>query len=53
MKYRFDKDLGKVVEKPEKERELVEMLPVPQLHGMEAMRLIEELKHEMIHGRSR
>lgn len=51
MKYRYDKALGRVVEKPESEREVIEPFPVPQFYGAQAARLVEELKAELIYGR--
>jgi hypothetical protein len=53
MKYIYDKKLERVIEKPEKPREVFDLLPVPQIYGDQALRLIEELKHEMIYGHSR
>lgn len=53
MKYKYDKRFGKVVEKPEVTREVIEPFPVPQLYGAEAVRMIEELKRELIYGTAR
>ena len=51
MKYRYDKHQKTIVEKPETKPPLIEPLPVPQLHGQQALAMIEELKREMIYGR--
>lgn len=53
MKYTYDKKLGRVVEKPEKPRDVIKPLPLLQVYGEQALRLIEELKYEMTYGHRR